>query len=89
MRVRFDAGDVAVLTLNKSVAYLTEFGRMFGTKKLASAQRNDLSEFVAAHPNWRSGWTKNDAIDQVITCFKWANEEELIVRLPYRRPRMR
>ena len=59
MRVRF---DVAVPTFNKSVAYLTEFGRMFGPKKLATAQRNDLMEFVAAHPNWKSGWTKNDAI---------------------------
>jgi integrase len=87
MRVRFDAGDIGSLTFNKAVAYLTEFGRMFGKKKLTAAQRNDLTEFVAAHPNWKSGWTKNDAIGQVVSCFKWANEEELIDRLPYRRPR--
>jgi integrase len=87
MQTRFSAGDIGSLTMGKATGYLTEFGRMFGKQKLATAKRNDLTEFVAAHPKWESGWTKNDAIGQVVSCFKWAADEELIDRLVYRRPR--
>jgi integrase len=87
LRVRVKAGNLAPASLERSQKYLTVFARQFGHKPLAEARRHDLTEFLAAHPDWKSPWTKSDAIGNIITCFRWAEDEELIERAPYRRSR--
>jgi integrase len=87
LRVRVEAGDLALASLERSQKYLTVFARQFGHKPLADARRHDLTEFLTAHPGWKSPWTKGDAIGNIITCFRWAEDEQLIERAPYRRSR--
>jgi integrase len=89
MRVRFDAGDIGSLTYGKAKSYLTEFGRLFGRKKLRDAKPSDLLTFLVDHPAWRSPWTKNDAVGQIVSAFRWAVNEELIDCIVYKRPRTR
>jgi len=83
LRVRVETRDLAPASLERSQKYLTAFARQFGHKPLAEARRHDLT----AHPGWRSPWTKGDAIGNIITCFRWAEDEELSERAPYRRSR--
>ena len=87
LRVRVKAGNLAPASRERSQKYLTVFARQFGHKPLGEARRHDLTEFLAAHPGWKSPWTKSDAIGNIITCFRWAEDEELIERAPYRRSR--
>jgi len=46
LRVRVEAGDLALARLERSQKYLTVFDRQFGNKPLAQAKRHDLTEFL-------------------------------------------
>ncbi len=83
--VRVRSGDLGDGTLRHRE--LQEFARQFGHQTLDQCRRHDLTEFLAAHPQWKSGWTQERAIADVLRCFRWAEDEELIAHSPYRKPR--
>jgi len=67
---------------------LTRFAAFVGeTKHVAECRQHDLSEWLAAQTQWHSANTKRNSVSSVVGCFRWAEEEELIDRCPYRRPR--
>lgn len=57
---------------------------------LTSAQmqgKTDLKRFLALHPEYKSPSTKHDAAGAIVTAFRWAEDEGIVIPCPYRRPR--
>jgi integrase len=67
---------------------LTRFQAFVGGDKIVSACRqHDLTSWLTSNPQWKSVSTRRNAIASVVSCFAFAEEEEMIDRCPYRRPR--
>ncbi len=70
--------------------YLRAFATSFGQLIPAQCRQQDILRFLALHPEWKSPYSKNDAIKFVVGCFRWAADEDggnLIDRCRYHRPR--
>lgn len=81
------AGRITSKCLTKAHYYLIPFVFIFGDVDVALLRRNDLRKFLAAHPEWASPHTINDACGAVVTAFRWAVEEGLIANCPYSKPK--
>jgi hypothetical protein len=87
LQLRVESGDLSPGSLETRGKFLAAFASMFGDKPLADAKRHDLTRFILEHPEWKSGWTKTGALGAVVSCFRWAEDEEITDRLIYRKPR--
>jgi integrase len=87
LQVRLDLGQIGRSFVAKAQVILHNFDRHFGDLRATHGVPNDLLHWLAANPKWRSDHTKHDAIQAVVGAFKWAAEEGLIERNPYRRPK--
>jgi len=81
------AGALAEATLKTATFYLNSFAAMFGEQRISESRKRDITAWIVAHPEWVSPHTKIDASASVVRCFRWADEEDLIDRVPFRRPR--
>lgn len=67
---------------------LANFEAFVGSDRdVSDCRQYDLTEWLASNPGWKSVCTKRNALASVLACFRWAEEEEIIDRCPYRRPR--
>jgi integrase len=66
---------------------LTSYLELFGDRLVRDLRQHDLTQWLAAHPGWKSVNTKRRCIAAVLACFRWAREEELIPNCPYTSPR--
>lgn len=67
---------------------LTRFEAFVGGAKLVhECRQHDLSSWVEENPQWKSVCSQRNSCASVTGCFRWAEEEELIDRAPYRTPR--
>lgn len=67
---------------------LQRFGSFLGRSTSVSACRQfDISRWMAENAQWKSTATKRNAVGSVIAAFRFAEEEQMIARSPYRRPR--
>jgi integrase len=65
--------------------YLQSFAERHGWRRVADCRPSHMREWVKAHPQWASDWTKNAAIRNVQVAFNWAaGEERLIKENPFR-----
>lgn len=67
---------------------LHKFAATFGTQPIDQCRQHDLTQFLNEHPEWQATNTKQRVAAEIVSCFKWAEEEELADRCPYRRPRI-
>lgn len=73
--------------LQNNRTYLRSFRDFMGSHMYVSeCRQRDIGEWVAKNPNWKSRHTLGSAVGHVVTCFRWAHEEELIDRIPYTAP---
>jgi integrase/recombinase XerC len=80
--LRYIKGRVATgdLTENVREGYerdLTSYLELMGDRLVRDLRQHDLTQWLAAHPGWKSGHTKRRAIAAVIACFRWAKDEGL------------
>lgn len=69
------------------VSFLSYLGEDFGFLNL---KQFHFTEWWQLHADvWKSDYSKRDAIDSVMACFRWAADEQRIDRNPLRRPKMR
>jgi integrase len=87
MRMRVETGSLVASTIDHALRYLELFKQQFGKLTIAEAKRNNLTEFLIAHPEWKSGWTRQDALRCVCSAFNWCWSEDLISTTPYRKSR--
>ena len=79
----FSVDHLATVTHN-----LGNFRSFVGPDRFVlDCRQYDLTGWLAANPQWKSACTRRNAIGAVLGCFSWAEDEELIDRSPFRRPR--
>lgn len=67
---------------------LGRFAKYIGAEKdCAECRQHDLSEWLATTAQGHAASTQTNACSAIIGCWRWAEEEDLIERCPYRRPR--
>src|SRR5262245_146388 len=65
--------------------YLQSFSEMQGWRKVVDCRPSHMREWLKAHPEWVSDWTKNGAVRNVQVAFNWAaGLERLIKENPFR-----
>jgi integrase len=88
LEARVAADDYGDESLRLARIRLTAFSARYGHQTVAEAKQHNLSEWLAANPQWKSVDTKRGAISIVTACFSWALEEEIAERNPFHRPRV-
>ena len=63
-------------------AYLQSFVELHGWRRVADCRRDHMEEWVHKHPEWKSDWTKRDAVMAVQAVFNWA-KPKLIKENPF------
>lgn len=81
------AGLAAKGTVIRVHFYCGKFSEDFGHLQLTQCRRGDLVRWLTMHPEFKSPHTKRDAAGCVVTAFRWAVEDGLIVSCPYAMPR--
>jgi integrase/recombinase XerC len=74
---RVRAGDLTEAVREGYERDLSSYLQMFGDRVVRDLRQHDLTQWLAAHPGWKSGHTKRRAIAAVIACFRWAKDEGL------------
>lgn len=64
--------------------YLQSFAESHGFRQVGDVRKDHLQEWLLSHSEWKSDWTKRDAIRTVQTVFIWAADSELIQKNPFR-----
>jgi len=64
--------------------YLQNFAEAHGNRRLPEARKDHLQEWLLAHPEWKSDWTKRDAVRTVQSAFIWAADAEIIPKNPFK-----
>lgn len=81
------AGQISPRYLEKCRRYLEPFSVDFGHLAIDQCRRGDIKRFLVIHPEYKSAHTIADAAGAIVTCFRWAEEDGLIDRCPYARPK--
>lgn len=81
---RLDAGDYSHDALSNIDRELTSFAAAHPLA-VGDCRQHDLTAWLECNPSWESAHTKKRIVAGLIACFRWALEEELIDRCPYRR----
>lgn len=94
--VERDIGSVGGRTIERLKHYLGTFAKDFrqlGDKQtprvglVAECASGDLAAWIKLHPEWDSGFTRQDAVASVVACWRWADDEGLVPRA-YKRPKL-
>lgn len=81
----FAVDVLATSTQEIRFPYLQSFAEHHGRRKVVDCRPSHMREWLKAHPEWVSDWTKNGAIRNVQVAFNWAaGEERLIKENPFR-----
>jgi integrase len=96
-RLRRAAGRLHVKTCERYVTRCESFAERYHDRLAETLTDNDLARWLIEHPEWRSGYTIEDAAGAVVACFRWARKSwpclpclsrpaDLIPGKPVRRP---
>ncbi|HEX3659383.1 MAG TPA: tyrosine-type recombinase/integrase [Pirellulales bacterium] len=91
--------DVAFKTLSVEAQkarknYLQSFAEAHGFRPVdvkddpMAVRKDHLQEWLLAHTEWVSDWTKRDAVRAVQAVFYWALDAEIIAKNPFRKMRL-
>src|SRR4051812_31092561 len=87
LQARHRADDYSADALENATRELRRFGAEFGNAKIGECRQHDITRWFAANPQWESIDTQKRVASTIIGCFRWAFDEELIDRCPYRKPK--
>jgi integrase len=85
---RVRAGDCSAGHVGQVRHYLTRFVQEFGDRPLKECSNADLTQWLTAHPTWKSDHSRNNALNAVLLCFNWCHDEGLIRYVPYRKKKV-
>jgi integrase len=69
---------LAASTLAMRKPYLNSFKAFNGRRRVDDCLPDHMEEWLEAHPEWVSDWTKNGAIRNVQVAFNWAAGKKLV-----------
>lgn len=82
---RVALGTLSPRCLARMAETLDQFADALGGRDVASCKNADLIDWIVAHPQWISPHTKVTRMGQVVTCFRWADDEGHIEWCPFKR----
>ncbi len=82
---RVALGTLSEKCLSRMTETLDHFAATMGRRSVAECKNSDLIDWIVAHKQWVSPHTKVTRMGQVVTCFRWADDEGHIERCPFRR----
>lgn len=80
----FAANRLSASTLASRWPYLQSFAEAHGWRSIAEARPDHMQQWLDAHPEWESDWTKSGAIRNVQVAFNWALKCRIIRENPFR-----
>ncbi len=86
-RLMGQSGACKPKTLERYESRLASFVEMFGDLKIKECRQQHMVKWLAAHPEWKSSHTKSDSAGAVVTCFRWAQQENVTGPSPFRKPK--
>jgi integrase len=86
LAARVKAGTYSEASFEHVQRDLRLFADIHGIRPVSDMKQRDLSKFIEDNPSWKSPWTKKRAVNSIIVAFRWAEEEEIIARCPFRSP---
>lgn len=90
LSARIHAGDFSAGARARVARHLHSFCTHLGEQTIETLRQHHLTEWwMGNFERWRSDYTRRDAKDAILSCFRWAESEELIERSPFRAPRFR
>lgn len=75
-RLDLAAGKIDRKHFDRLNRYLNVFRKDHGEKSATELPRKILRCWLRDHPEWKSGYTCEDACGSVISCLRWAQDEE-------------
>lgn len=87
LRLRAQAGSYSKQALQDAERDLRRFAAVFGRQRMSECIQHDITRWLSLNPQWKSNHTKRRVLATILGCFAWAEDEELIDRSPYRRPK--
>lgn len=87
LQSRVQVGDYSADALEGCRRELERFAARYGGQTIDQCRRYDLTQWLQLNPQFKSNATKKRVVATILACFNWAEDEELIPRTPYRRPR--
>lgn len=74
---------LAIETRKARAGYLQNFAEKHGQRLVVEVRKDHLQEWLLGHSEWKSDWTKRDAVRSVQGVFIWAANAELIGKNPF------
>lgn len=81
------AGFITAGAVVQAERYLSVFARDYGELDVSECRRGDVKSHIAKHAEYKSPHTKQNAAAQIVACFRWAEDNGLVDRCPYVRPK--
>jgi integrase len=88
LMMRVEGGSFKRDSFEQATISLKAFVAAFGAQRVSECRQHNLTRWIAAHPGWKSVHTKKRNVTNVLACFNWAAEEQLVRFAPYRSPRV-
>jgi integrase len=82
---RVALGTLKARSLARISETLDDFAAAMGGRIVRDCKNADLVSWIVAHPQWVSPHTKVTRMGQVVTAFRWADDEGHIERCPFKR----
>jgi integrase len=86
LRARVTAGEYSPRALDNRARLLRDFAVEAGRQPVHQARQFLFSAWLTGQAGRWSKRTREDAAATVVQCFKWAADQELIERCPFRKP---
>lgn len=67
--------------------HLNDFAGVYGNWPLPALRNSLLQKWVLDHAQWTKGASRDDAVSSIVACFTWAEDDLLIDRCPFRKPK--
>lgn len=74
------AAKLAASSVEAVTPYLQSFAEHYGRRLVVEVRALHVDQWLAAHPTWKSDWTKNLAVRSVKRAFNWAVKEAGILK---------
>jgi len=87
LELRHRMGHLGPGSLQRERRYLGLFSQANGVRPASSVNQGDLVRWLGDNPHWRAHSQIIKVISILIACFRWATEEGLLAKNPFRWPK--
>lgn len=87
LKRRVETGDYSAHAYEDAERDLRRFAGVYGQQVMGQCRKYDLTAWFDANPQWDSPHTRKRMWGTLVRPFLWAEDQELIAKSPYKKPR--